>query len=72
MRETARLSKIRYQHGYSNYLTVLDSERTQYQLEIATVNARLSRLNAMVSLYKALGGGWDEQLSQAKPEKTQQ
>ncbi len=72
VKETTRLSKIRYQHGYSNYLTVLDSERTQYQLEIATVNARLSRLNAMVSLYKALGGGWDEELSRAKPEKTQQ
>lgn len=60
VKETTRLSKLRYQHGYSNYLTVLDSERTQYQITIATINSRLSRLNAMVSLYKALGGGWDE------------
>ena len=67
--EATRLSKVRYQYGYSNYLTVLDSERSQYQLQIAVVNARLSRLNDMVSLYKALGGGWDESKSVAKPDK---
>lgn len=72
VKETTRLSKLRYQHGYSNYLSVLDSERTQYQLTIAIINARLSRLNAMVSLYKALGGGWDEQQSMPNTSKKAQ
>ncbi|WP_434777212.1 efflux transporter outer membrane subunit [Neisseria sp. Ec49-e6-T10] len=68
--ESARLSRIQYDHGYTDYLTVLDSERSLYQTQMAVVNARLARLNAMVSLYKALGGGWDEKNSKAYPTST--
>jgi len=37
---------------------VLDAERSVFQLEQALSDARLARLNAVVSLYSALGGGW--------------
>lgn len=58
MREALRLARLRYDAGYSSYLEVLDAERSVFQLEQALSDARLARLNAVVSLYSALGGGW--------------
>lgn len=47
-----------YRSGMTDYLEVLDAERTYYstQLEYAAILG--SQLSAYVSLYKALGGGW--------------
>ncbi|MEC5208699.1 multidrug efflux system outer membrane protein [Vogesella perlucida] len=58
MREALRLARLRYDAGYSSYLEVLDAERSVFQLEQSLSDARLARLNAVVSLYSALGGGW--------------
>lgn len=58
MREALRLARLRYDNGYSSYLEVLDAERSVFQLEQALADARLTRLQAAVSLYTALGGGW--------------
>ncbi|MFC3531916.1 efflux transporter outer membrane subunit [Vogesella facilis] len=58
MREALRLARLRYDNGYSSYLEVLDAERSVFQLEQALADARLARLQAAVSLYTALGGGW--------------
>ncbi|RMC97736.1 efflux transporter outer membrane subunit [Aquitalea palustris] len=53
------LATLRYDNGYSSYLDVLDAERNTFQAELNLVNAKLDRLNAAISLYKALGGGWE-------------
>ncbi|WP_147696080.1 efflux transporter outer membrane subunit [Vogesella mureinivorans] len=58
MRGALRLARLRYDAGYSSYLEVLDAERSVFQLEQSQSDARLSRLRAVVSLYSALGGGW--------------
>lgn len=42
--------------GTTDYLTILDIERTQYQVEDAQVQARLDRLNAAAALFRGLGG----------------
>jgi len=39
-------------------LTVLDAQRTLFQAEDQLAQTRLSRLQASIGLYKALGGGW--------------
>lgn len=53
------LATLRYDNGYSSYLDVLDAERNTFQAELNLVNAKLDRLNAAISLYKAMGGGWE-------------
>lgn len=54
----AMLSRARYNGGVSSFLEVLDSERSLFQAELAQSQVRRSRLESIVSLYKALGGGW--------------
>jgi outer membrane protein TolC len=48
----------RYRAGYSSYLEQLDAQRGLLAAELALVQAQADRLNAYVSLYQALGGGW--------------
>jgi len=48
----------RYRAGYSSYLETLDAQRNLFNTELAAVQLRESRLNALISLYQALGGGW--------------
>ena len=48
----------RYQAGYSSYLEQLDAQRNLYQSEIEVITLRQSRLQNVIALYKALGGGW--------------
>lgn len=64
----AKLSKERYDGGVTSYLEVLDSERTQFDSELAASDTYQQYLNAYVKLYKALGGGWitEEQMKQAQ------
>ena len=59
-RDTARLADIRYRGGVSSYLEVLDSERQLFDAELGVVRTRRDELVAVVRLYKALGGGWQE------------
>ena len=59
-RRTLRLSRLRYQAGYSAYLDVLDATRTANAAELTLVQNRVARLNYSVDLIKALGGGWAE------------
>jgi multidrug efflux system outer membrane protein len=52
------LSKERYDKGVSSYLEVLDTERTRFATDLQQSELQQLYLNAYVSLYKALGGGW--------------
>jgi multidrug efflux system outer membrane protein len=42
-----------------NYLDVLDAQRTVLTAETQLVLTERARLTEMVSLFKALGGGWE-------------
>jgi outer membrane protein, multidrug efflux system len=59
LRSGLRLAQLRYDGGYSNYLEVLSAQRDLNQAESALIDTQRLHLNAVVSLYKALGGGWD-------------
>lgn len=54
-----RIVEARFRAGTVGFLTVLDTQRTVFQTNDSLVQADLARFNARVSLYKALGGGWD-------------
>jgi multidrug efflux system outer membrane protein len=60
-RSALELSTLRYESGYSQYLEVLDAQRTANEAELAYVRSRQLRLAFSVDLMKALGGGWTEQ-----------
>jgi NodT family efflux transporter outer membrane factor (OMF) lipoprotein len=57
-RRALKLAEIRYREGADDLLTVLDAQRTLFQAEDQLAQIRLSRLQASVGLFKALGGGW--------------
>jgi NodT family efflux transporter outer membrane factor (OMF) lipoprotein len=52
------IAQSRYRAGAEDLLTVLQTQRTLYAAQDLNVQLRLSRLQASVALYKALGGGW--------------
>lgn len=52
------LASERYSIGISDYLNVLDAQRSLYSAESAMVSTRLLREINALNLYKALGGGW--------------
>jgi outer membrane protein, multidrug efflux system len=54
--EAAKLSKMRYDVGATDYLTLLDAERTMLDLEDRHVQAEARRATALAALYKALAG----------------
>lgn len=53
-----RLSKVRYDEGYSSYLVLLDSIRNLYDAQIDQVQAHAENFAALIGLYRAMGGGW--------------
>lgn len=53
-----RLATSRYQAGSEDLLTVLESQSSQLNAEDSLVQAKLARVNASITLFKALGGGW--------------
>ena len=52
-----RLIQLRYKHGVSSALDLLDAERSSYAADSALLASSLTRLENMADLYKALGGG---------------
>jgi outer membrane protein TolC len=53
-----RLASNRYRAGYSPYLDQLEAQRSLLSADLQLVQARSDRLNAAVTFYQALGGGW--------------
>jgi len=55
------LSRARYDGGVTSYLEVLESERSLFRTELAASATRRQQVVSLVTLYKALGGGWPTQ-----------
>jgi multidrug efflux system outer membrane protein len=60
MAEALRLANLRYLGGVSSRLGVLDAERQLLQAQLARIDAENAQRAAVVSLFKALGGGWTQ------------
>src|SRR5712675_1776716 len=55
-----QLSLVLYQHGGASYLQVLTNETNYFSAELNLVQAQLNERLALVQLYQALGGGWQQ------------
>lgn len=65
-KKALEVSENRYKSGYSAYLDVLDAQRVSNDAQLAFIQSRQARLVATVDLFKALGGGWKPDLTEAK------
>lgn len=61
------LADKRYQHGVDSYLTRLDAQRSLFSAQQSLVSSQLAALSNQVSLYKAIGGGWQASAEPAAP-----
>jgi multidrug efflux system outer membrane protein len=57
-REAQRLAESRYEKGLTDFLTVLDTQRTRFEAERDLLEVDFTLLNNRVNLHRALGGGW--------------
>lgn len=68
--EAARLARLRYEAGVTDFLVVLDAEREVLNSRDQLVQAQTGTASALVAVYRALGGGWelpaDARLSRAR------
>jgi multidrug efflux system outer membrane protein len=49
---------LRYESGVTDFLAVLDAEREALSTQDQLAQARTETATALVSVYRALGGGW--------------
>jgi multidrug efflux system outer membrane protein len=59
--EAYRLAEMRFRSGVDSYLSTLDAQRSLYAAAQGLVTVRQAELANQVTLYKALGGGWQQQ-----------
>jgi len=59
-RDAAHLSEVRFKAGTTDYLEVLTNETNSFSAELTLAQAQGNELVALVQLYQALGGGWQD------------
>jgi multidrug efflux system outer membrane protein len=59
-RDAARLSEQRFNAGATDYLEVLTNETNYFSDELTLAQAQFNELQALVQLFQALGGGWQQ------------
>ena len=61
--DTLYLSRSRYQNGLSDFLNVLNAQVTLTTTRQSLAQAEVSLVNDVVTLYRALGGGWQQTIT---------
>ena len=61
-------AQLRYQNGISSHLELLDVENNYLQAELNRLDAERAQRAAVADLFKALGGGWQQQAAAGKPQ----
>lgn len=59
--ESVKLSLARYEGGLSSYIEVLDADQQYYSAQNSLAYTLGQQLIAYVQLYRALGGGWEQE-----------
>ncbi len=54
------LADVRYRNGIDSYLTVLIAQQDLYRAEQSLIQSQFVRISNLITLYKALGGGWEK------------
>ncbi len=58
--DATRLANVRYNGGVASYLEVLDSDTRYFTAALSLAQAELNERLALVQVYRALGGGWEQ------------
>lgn len=69
LRESVRLSQLRYREGAISFLDVLESQRALYVAEIDLARSEAAASTNLIAVYKALGGGANAIPAKTSPEK---
>lgn len=59
-REAFSIAQLQYRQGTTDLLTVLEAQQTFFSAEDQLAQSMLARMQAVVHLFEALGGGWVE------------
>jgi multidrug efflux system outer membrane protein len=68
LREFARLSKLRWDNGYADYLGVLHAQNELFGAELSAVRSQADALTQVVAAYIAIGGGWLDDAARRVPQ----
>jgi multidrug efflux system outer membrane protein len=58
LRNYARLSRLKFDNGYADYIEVLFAENELFAAELSAVRSQADRYTQLVNVYRAVGGGW--------------
>ena len=64
-RRAAELAEVRYRAGSSDFLTLLDAQRSQLAADDALAQAEAGVNVGVVAIYKSLGGGGEQDIAPA-------
>ncbi len=67
LRRARAIALARYRIGYASYFDVINADRDLFTAELQLAQGYGNSLNALVHLYSALGGGWQERSMAAAP-----
>lgn len=67
LREYARVSRLRFNNGYSGYIETLYAENELFSAELAAVRTFADQYTQIVNVYKAMGGGWIDVAAASTP-----
>jgi NodT family efflux transporter outer membrane factor (OMF) lipoprotein len=59
-RRAVKLATERFDRGLTDSLNVIDAQRQEYEIEQQYVSAQANAAEQVVTLYKSLGGGWED------------
>ena len=63
--EAFRIAELQYREGTIDILSLLQNQQNLFSAQQLLVQIKLARLEASLSLYNALGGGWDQKTADA-------
>lgn len=66
--EYARLAQLKFDGGYTDYLTVLNAQQQLFPAEIGYAQDLGQKYNALVNIYKSMGGGWVDRADALAPQ----
>jgi hypothetical protein len=55
---STELSMLRYKEGFADYQRVLDSQQRLFNQQQRYISNKGTAVSSLISLYRALGGGW--------------
>ncbi len=58
--DSYRLAQLRFRNGVDTFLAALIAEQALFQSQQTLLSLKSAQLQNLVTLYKALGGGWDQ------------